>query len=333
MDKFRKEITLALMLGSVLPWLTLSLGRFVGRPGPEPTVPSGTQPQTVPTQTEAAAPQSPVIYIPVETETGKWALMELENYVLGVVLAEMPASFEEEALKAQAVAARTYTLRRLAEGGRHNGAAVCADPECCQAYISEADYLADRGTRADTEKIRAAVEKTHGMILTYGGQPIEATYFSCSGGRTESAEAVWGTEIPYLQSVDSPGEEGARNYLAQVYFSAEEFRAALGRNLTGNPEDWFRDAVITEGGGVRWMTVGGIRYSGTQLRTLLGLNSTAFELRPGEYGVTAVTRGKGHRVGMSQYGADAMAVLGSGWEEILMTYYPGTGIDKIGNIG
>ena len=332
MDKFRKEIALALILGAVLPWMMLVLGRSVERTDVDVTEPTGSELQTMPTQTEANT-QSPLIYIPVETEPGQWVLMELESYVLGVVLAEMPASFETEALKAQAVAVRTYTLRRLTEGGRHTGAAVCADPECRQAYISETEYLQNRGTQGDVDKIQAAVKQTQGVILTYGGEVIEATYFSCSGGRTESAEAVWGTQIPYLQSVDSPGEESAQNYLAQVYFSAEEFKEALGRNLSGDPESWFGETVSTEGGGVQWMTVGGIRYSGTQLRTLLQLNSTAFEFVPGEYGVTVVTRGKGHRVGMSQYGAEAMAAGGSSWEEILLNYYPGAGIDKIGNIG
>ena len=254
MDKFRKEIALALILGAVLPWMMLVLGRSVGRTDVNLTAPSGSETQTAPTQAEVTETDGkpPLIYIPVETEPEKWELMELESYVLGVVLAEMPASFELEALKAQAVAARTYTLRRLAEGGRHNGAAVCADPECCQAYISETDYLQNRGTRDDVDKIQTAVKLTQGVILTYGGEVIEATYFSCSGGRTESAEAVWGTEIPYLQSVASPGEEAARNYLAQVYFTAEEFEAALGRNLSGDPETWFGNPVCTEGGGVRW---------------------------------------------------------------------------------
>ena len=330
MDKYWKEITLAAVLGAMLPCLVLGAGRAVAKPTPEPTAPPETQQQTVVTTAE---PQSPRIYLPVETELGRWMLMELESYVLGVVLAEMPATFEMDALMAQAVASRTYTLRRLQEEDRHGGAAVCTDPTCCQAYISEDGYLQDRGTREDLEKIRAAVQKTEGVILTYEGEPAEATYFSCSGGRTESAEAVWGVEIPYLQSVDSPGEEEAKTYLTQRYLTAEEFSEALGRTLTGNPGQWFRDMVCTEGGGVRWITSGGIRYSGVELRACLKLNSTAFELIPGEYGVTVITRGKGHRVGMSQYGADAMAVSGSSWEQILGAYYPGTVIDKVGNIG
>ena len=131
--------------------------------------------------------------------------MELNEYLTGVVLGEMPISFELEAQKAQAVVARTYTMRAWYRGGRHDGAAVCTDSTCCQSYISPVDYMSAGGTQSGVDRIYAAVEATGLEVLTYQGELIEATYFSCSGGSTEDAVAVWGTDYPYLRSVDSPG--------------------------------------------------------------------------------------------------------------------------------
>ena len=255
--------------------------------------------------------------------------MELEEYVLGVVLAEMPASFEIDALKAQAVVARTYTLRRMKLQDKHTGAAICTNSDCCQAYVSKADYLEKLGNRADVAKVFRAVLDTAGKVLTYQGQLAEATYFSSSGGRTEDAAAVWGTEIAYLQAVDSPGEKVSED---SKNFTAKEFCTALGRNLEGNPDHWLGKVTYTDGGGVDMMFIGGISYSGTKLRQLLGLKSTAFEIQAENDGITVITRGFGHRVGMSQYGAEAMAVAGSSYQEILFHYYPGTEIDKATDI-
>jgi len=169
-----------------------------------------------------------------------------------------------------------------------------------------------------------ACADTAGTVLTYEGELIEATYFSCSGGETESALAVWGAEIPYLQSVASPGEEGSAAYEQTLTFTPEAFAGALGSELTGSPKDWFSITTYTEGGGVAAMTIGGTVYSGTQLRSLLGLRSTAFTLEAKDSGITITTRGYGHRVGLSQHGANAMAASGSSCKEILAHYYPGT---------
>jgi stage II sporulation protein D len=270
--------------------------------------------------------------VPVWMETGEVRLMALETYLVGVLLGEMPADFETEALKAQAVVARTYTLRRMEQGDRHRGAAVCADPGCCQAYVAAESYLQQGGSAGSVGKITAAVKATEGIVVTYGGRLIEATYFSCSGGRTEDAAAVWGGEIPYLQAVDSPGEEQAGPFYASVYFTKAEFADALGRTLYGTPDQWLGAVTYTEGGGVASATVAGLRYSGVQLRQLLGLNSTRFHMIPGEAGITVETTGHGHRVGMSQYGADAMAREGNDYTQILHHYYQGVVIDKIGTI-
>jgi len=327
MHKGWNQLLAAFLLGAIMPGLMLRMNKFKSYDPIEHGVTAPTQEQQ-PTEGVEIAHN-----IPVLLDTGSIRVMELENYILGVVLAEMPASFELEALKAQAVVARTYALRRMMLRDRHSGCAICTDSACCQAYISEEAYVQTLGGREDVEKIRQAVRLTTGQVITYGGELAEATYFSCSGGRTEDASAVWGGDIPYLQAVDSPGEEKAPIYEKTVYFSQNDFTAALGRYLSGSPQTWLGKVTLTDGGGVATMFIGGIGYTGTELRKLLGLNSTAFTMTADAGGIFVTTRGKGHRVGMSQYGADAMAVGGSTFREILAYYYPGTEIDNYATMG
>ncbi len=263
---------------------------------------------------------------PQAQEEPALALGQEDAYLVGVVLAEMPASFELEALKAQAVAARTYA-RKVAQSGKHESGAPCTESGCCQAYISQEGYLAQGGTQENLDKVICAVAATSGLVLTYEGELIEATYFSCSGGRTEDAAAVWGAAFPYLQSVSSPGEEKAAHYSDTVVFTPEKFQKALGVTLGGSPQEWFGMVTYTEGGGVETMTIGTQTYSGTQLRSLLGLGSTAFSVTAQDAAITITTQGYGHRVGMSQYGADAMALQGSSFRQILAHYYPGTVVE------
>lgn len=176
-------------------------------------------------------------------------------------------------------------------------------------------------------KVSDAVNSTQNQVLTYNGRLIEATYFSCSGGRTEDAQAVWGTEIPYLQAVDSPGEEGATYFTDTVKYSAREFAALLGLVPSGSPASWLGAVTYTDGGGVDTMVIAGRVYKGTTLRQKLDLRSTVFSIVPAGNFVHIFTRGFGHRVGMSQYGAEAMAVSGSDYGQILAHYYPGAVLD------
>lgn len=257
--------------------------------------------------------------------------MELDSYVLGVVLGEMPADFELEALKAQAVATRTYTLRKVLKQSKHSDAHVCTDASCCQAFIREDDYLQSKGDAEDLEKVRRAVTETTGQVLTYQGELIEATYFSSSGGKTEDAVAVWGTSVPYLQSVSSPGEE-PKNGEKQFQYSKQEFRAKLGLPESAVLTDDSMEMTYTEGGGVEQMTIGNQSFSGTELRTLLGLPSTVFSLSFVNGEILLTTKGNGHRVGMSQYGAEAMAVAGSQYDEILYHYYSGTKLETLTDV-
>lgn len=316
-----KDMFTALFMGLILPGALLNLADFVMDVREEP-VPIQ---ETVSEETE---PETVSIPMYLRKSDGTTVQMDMDAYLTGVVLAEMPADFEMEALKAQAVAARTYTRKAYETGGKHGNGSVCTNPACCQAYIPEERYLEQGGTQEGLDKVRRAVLETSGYVLTYEGELIEATYFSCSGGSTEDAAAVWGTDFPYLQAVASPGEENAAHFTDTVTFTPNEFRNALGALLSGNPGTWFEAVTYTEGGGVASMTISGESYSGTQLRSLLGLPSTNFTVTAGE-NIIITTHGYGHRVGMSQYGADAMAVTGSTYQAILAHYYPGAVLTKL----
>ena len=313
MKQLWKEIGIAILMGMVLPGILLNLAVAVRDPS-EPTAP------TVQPEAESAKP----VTVSVLTEDGTVEEMELDDYITGVVLAEMPASFEDEALKAQSVVARTYTLRAHRGKSKHADASVCTDSNCCQGYRSRERYLAEGGTAENFTKVEKIVYDTSGYVLTYDGELIEATYFSSSGGRTEDAVAVWGADVPYLRSVDSPGEEEAAHYRDRIRFSVAEIEEYLDISLPSDSGSWFTEMTYTAGGGVAEIKVGGKLFRGTELRKLLGLRSTAFTVTADAEGVTFETRGYGHRVGMSQYGADAMALEGSTYRQILEHYYPGT---------
>ena len=323
MKPFQKQVIASAFMGIIVPGMILGVAVGASRKRPSQTVTSIETTQAVMTQSQYSA-QTQRLYIPVEMKDGQVRQMDLEDYLVGVVLAEMPASFELEAHKAQAVVARTYALKRFKTGTKHDSGGVCTNSACCQAYRSPEDYLSDGGSEEDLNKIRSAVTATAGQVLLYDQELIEATYFSCSGGMTEDSLAVWGLDVPYLKATESPGEESAAYYTDTVYFTASEFRGKLGQNFPGAPTEWLGEQTRTDGGGVESMVIGGITYKGTTLRQLLGLRSTAFSMFADSGGITVQTRGFGHRVGMSQYGADAMAVSGSTYQQILAHYYAGT---------
>ena len=334
LERIWKDVIKASVIGFVLPGILLTVvvtGKR-GTSAQETTAPSTqvdtttlpptslTQPSTT-TQPTQPEPEPQVLTIQVLVD-GQVQTMALEDYVVGVVLAEVPSSFEPEALKAQAVAARTYALFVCGKG-RHQGS-VCTSYSCCQSYISQEAYF-DRGGNAQRwDKVYDAVQATAGQVLEYGQKLACTTYFSCSGGQTEDAVAVWGSDIPYLQTVESPGEEFCHAYTDQVIFTAETFQQALCITLPGDPESWFGEVAYSDGGGVDTLQIGGVDYRGTTLRMLLGLRSTMFTVSVTEEGICIQTKGYGHRVGMSQYGAQAMALAGESYAAILRHYYLGT---------
>lgn len=328
MKPFTKELLRSALIGFVLPAVLLTIAVFAaggtegGAEGPSTAATPPGPAQTTTTILNAAAEP---VYLSV-LHDGTVTQMELEEYLLGVLIAEMPAGFEPDALKAQAVAARTFALYCDQTGCKHTNAAVCTNSSCCQGYMSVETYYSKGGTEANVQKLQRAIRDTSGQVLTYQGKLIMATYFDCSGGTTEAAVAVWGYDVPYLQSVSSPGEENAVHYNEEKTFTLPQFCAALGVQLTGDSAAWFGPVTYTAGGGVDTLEICGVSYRGTTLRTLLGLRSTAFEITVSADAITFVTRGHGHRVGLSQYGADAMALTGCNYIDILTYYYQGTEI-------
>lgn len=321
MKRFGKDLMLAVFLGLILPAMLLSIMLKREERTPEASPMQIDTPET--------APVSVALSMYLRQSDGTLCVMDMDTYLVGVLLAEMPASFAHEAKCAQAVVARTYTRKAFVTGGKHADGSVCTNAACCQAYCSPEEYREKGGAEVAIEDAQAAVAETSGYVLTYNDELIEATYFSCSGGSTEDAVAVWGTDFPYLRATASPGEEEAAHYRDSVSFSKEEFASCLGADLKGDPASWVSDIVYTAGGGVASIKIGGTIYTGTQMRTLLGLRSTAFEIATQGDAITVTTHGFGHRVGMSQYGADAMAETGSTYAQILAHYYDGTTLKRL----
>ena len=269
---------------------------------------------------------------------GEAVQMELDTYLTRVVLSELPASFEPEAMQAQAVAARTFACCQQLRG-KHPDADVCTESACCQACLSEEQLHARLGDgfAAAWDKASAAVQATEDEVLTYDGALIEATYFSCSGGTTEAAAAVWGSDVPYLQSVSSPGEQEAARYQSTETLSPQAFAAAIrtldeGLRLSDDPADWVQGITRTDGGGVDTACIGGRTFTGTQLRRAFGLNSTKFTLQYRSGAFIFDVLGYGHRVGMSQYGAEAIARLGFDYRAILRYYYRGADLTQMDDL-
>ncbi len=262
--------------------------------------------------------------------------MDMGEYLVGVVRAEMPASFEEEALKAQAVAARTYTSYKILTGGNHGDTAdICTDSTCCQAWIAEDRARSNWGEDADAfeQKIEAAVYETDGQTILYGGVPILAVFHSSSAGQTRQAGTVWLNDLPYLQPVTSP-EDGAQipNYYSRVSFTADAFREKVlaahpEADLSGEMSGWLTNAVTDASGSVETVDVGGVTMKGSTLRGILGLRSACFDWEVQDGELVFFVTGFGHGVGMSQYGADQMARDGADYQEILTHYYTGVTVE------
>lgn len=288
----------------------------------------------------AASAETRVVNLPLsvwDAELQAERTILLEDYVTGVVAAEMPAKYHPEALACQAVAARTFAIRQCrALGGNgcgsHPGFDVCTDSACCQGYLTPAAQR-DKWPgeySAMSSRIESAVRVTAGQILTYDGMPIEALYHASSGGMTEDAAEVFSSARPYLISVDSPGEEGYAGYVTQTTFSFSEAAQLLAEAFPdcGITADDLPNQLelrsSTASGRVDTVSVGSRLATGTQLRQALGLRSTLLTWTFDEERVTFQTRGYGHGVGMSQAGAQAMAAAGESYADILAHYYPGT---------
>ena len=262
--------------------------------------------------------------------------MTLEEYLPGVVRGEMPAVFEQEALKAQAVAERTYIYYRMHQERKaaHPEADVCLDSSCCASYISARDAAQKWGENGEEyeEKIQQAVAQTDGQVVLYEGEPIMAVFHSSSAGHTAKSGDVWQGDIPYLSSVVTPESgQDVPNYYSVSQFSPEEFKKRVQTAYPetvweGTAENWITDMERTASDRVASVKIGGVVLSGSEVRRLFDLRSACFttEIREGD--ILFHVTGYGHGVGMSQYGANAMAKAGSTYREILQWYYTGVTI-------
>ena len=273
-------------------------------------------------------------------DTNEIEEINLDEYLCGVVSAEMPADYEIEALKAQAVVARTYTLYKIINAKPHGeDADICDSFECCQAWISKEerfDRWDDSTENQNWNKIVTAVNETKGKVVTYEGKIINAFFHANSGGKTEIPVNVWGgTGYPYLQVVETSGEEGYTQYSSEVQLAIEElvnkFKEKY-EDIVVNLENINEEIKIleyTESGRVKTLKVGNKNIAGTEVRTILGLRSTNFDIEINENNVTFKVIGYGHGIGMSQTGADAMAKQGSNYEQIIKHFYVGVEIVDI----
>ena len=300
---------------------------------------AGTERERAEAQAEEADAEPEMELAVYLAQEDRLSVMGLEDFVRHAVAGEMPASFAPEALKAQAVAARSYALWKSALFGgggcsQRTGADVCTDSGHCMAYADESSLRQSWGEdyQENWAAVCRAVEETEGLVCAYDGEPIQALFHAVSGGRTEDAVAVFQNALPYLTSVESQGEEGSAEYRAELFFSGAELAQRLNAAFPGaglDPAKLPQQLELlsrTDSGRVEELRLGARTATGRQLRQALGLNSTNFSLSFEDGGVRIQTLGYGHGVGMSQVGANAMAQEGADFAQILTHYYQGVSI-------
>lgn len=275
----------------------------------------------------------------LHSKTGEIEEKNIDEYLLGVVSAEMPATYEQEALKAQAVVARTYTVYMIKNSSsKHGEADICDDSGCCQAWISKEDRLArwDEDKREENwAKIEKAVYETQGKIITYNGEAIDAFFHSNSGGKTENVSTVWGgADLPYLQTVETSGEDAYSQYFSEVSLFKEEFENKIKQKhadfqIDYNEQECIKVMEYTTGDRVKTIKIGNLNLSGVEVRTLLGLKSANFEVNIDGDNITFTVKGYGHGVGMSQTGANTLAQEGKLYDEIIKHFYTGVEINNL----
>ena len=332
--------TLLLVLGSLLPLAGYRLAKAVlGEAAASSEVPAssalpapgGSLPGTDTGSPETAAFTGDAeVFLIEDQSTGEVQQVPRRDYLIGAVAAEMPLSWPDEALKAQAVAAHSYVLYCRDHATAANGAWLSADPARRQGYLTDAVLHSYWGTRYDANYIRlsALVDSVLTQVLCYEGAPAGTSYFAISNGRTEASENVWGASLPYLVAVDSSTDLQADHYEVTLTLSSAQVQAALAaQGLTPDaaaPEQWFSSPTRTASGYVARLSVCGVERSGAFLRRALGLRSTDFTIRYENGQFYIMTHGYGHGVGLSQWGAKAFAEQGLSYDAILAHYFPGT---------
>lgn len=305
---------------------------FADNPVPEPNVEENNEPK------EEKYDKVRLLH----SNTNEVEELSMSQYLYGVVSSEMPASYEIEALKAQAVVARTYTIyQMLYNSGKHENADICDSYACCQAWITKEDRFA-RWEAQEAEnnwnKIVEAVDSTKGKVIAYEGKPINAFFHSNSGGVTESSLNIWGgIDYPYLKSVETSGEDGYTQYSSQVVLTHQELLNKIKEKYSDcvidfSQKDCVQILEYTSSGRVKTVKFGNKEISGTEARSLLGLKSTNFTYELTEKNITFYVKGYGHGVGMSQTGADSLAKIGSNYEEIIKHFYTNVEIIEVNSL-
>ena len=267
--------------------------------------------------------------IKVQMEDGSIVDMNLDEYLLGVVSAEMPAEYDIEALKAQAVVARTYTLYTIIHSNKHGDGIICTSSSCCQAWLSKEDRMNkwDEEVReANWNKIEEAVYSTSGEVIEYNGEVIDAFFHANSGGKTEVPINVWGgTDYPYLQAVETSGEDGYTQYSSENIVSKTELEKIIKEKYNDFSIDWNDNPIeikeYTDSNRVKTIKIGNKNLSGVEVRTLFNLKSANFICRVESNNIKFLVKGYGHGVGLSQTGADSMAKSGASYKDIINHFY------------
>lgn len=263
--------------------------------------------------------------------------IELDEYLVNVVAAEMPVDFEEEALKAQATVARTYTLYQIQNGNKHENADICDDSSCCQAWISKDNRFArwDDNKEEKWEKLQRAVYSTAGEVIMYGGKPIDAFFHSNSGGMTETPINVWGgSNFPYLQAVETSGEDEYSQYYSERLYSKNEIEEKMKNVYDDFSINWDEPNCIeileyTESSRIKTIRVGNKNISGVEARRIFELKSSNFSFEILDNNVKFVVIGYGHGVGLSQTGSNTLARDGLDYKAIIEHFYSGVEVVNI----
>ena len=304
---------LLLALGSALPLAGYRLARAVlGRRAdvsPAPASSTSAVSEAAPAAFEGDAD----VFLIEDLSTGEVQQVPKRDYLIGAAAAEMPLTWPDEALKAQIVAAHSYALYCRDHASAANGSWLSADPARRQGYLTDAVLHSYWGTdyEANYARLSALADAVLSDVLCYDGAAAGTSYFAISNGRTEASENVWGSALPYLVPVDSSTDLSADNYEVTLTLSAA-------------PERWFGETTLTASGYAASLPVCGQTVSGTALRRALGLRSTCFNIRYQDGSFLITTKGYGHGVGLSQWGAKALAEQGWTYEAILAHYFPGT---------
>lgn len=273
------------------------------------------------------------------TEENKTVTVSMSEYLIGALASEMTPLYHTEALKAQAAICRTYA-EKMIEQQKENpsselkGADITDDSSKHQGYITMDERKKKFGEQFETyeKKLSDAVKEAGGYIVTYNGELITAAFHAISSGQTESSKNLWGSDLPYLQPVQSAGDRLSPDYASSVSLTDSQFKEKAanlkGAALSGDSDKWIEKSTVSDSGTVLSITIGGKEFTGLEVREAMGLRSPCFTVKHENGSFVFSVTGYGHGAGMSQYGADYMARQGSSWQEIIKHYYKGVQIQK-----